>query len=376
MRDTLSCRRRLAVAGITTLSYLRSPFRRPRRPAGPAHPAAPPRPRPRPPLRPRSGLPGRRRSARTAPPSPPRTRRPQIQTAIAAANAIHTLPYVWGGGHRSFYASGYDCSGAVSYVLHAAGLLASPMTSGSLATSWGAARQGPLDHGLRQRQPRLHGDRGQALRHLLRRRPLEPGLRPALAQAEAQAARLHRQVLPGLLAPNAVAVGKYKLPGERLASAGLARQGRRSDIPSSAPVGVIRCAHPTPLTDRGEGGGVAATAASSEAEPGPGSSGEHADVRLVGVSKRYGDVVAVDSLDLEVKRGEFFTLLGPSGLGQDHDAADDRRLRGARRRAGRARRPGRHRRAAVRPLGQHGLPGLRPLPPHDRRARTSSTGCG
>ena len=34
------------------------------------------------------------------------------------------------------------------------------------------------------------------------------------------------------------------------------------------------------------------------------------------MSKRYGDVVAVDSLDLEVKRGEFFTLLGPSGSGK------------------------------------------------------------
>ena len=66
----------------------------------------------------------------------------QIQAAIAAANAIHTLPYVWGGGHRTFYDSGYDCSGAVSYVLHAAGLLASPMTSGGLATSWGAPGKG------------------------------------------------------------------------------------------------------------------------------------------------------------------------------------------------------------------------------------------
>jgi putative spermidine/putrescine transport system ATP-binding protein len=34
------------------------------------------------------------------------------------------------------------------------------------------------------------------------------------------------------------------------------------------------------------------------------------------VSKRYGEVVAVDSLDLEVGRGEFFTLLGPSGSGK------------------------------------------------------------
>jgi putative spermidine/putrescine transport system ATP-binding protein len=40
------------------------------------------------------------------------------------------------------------------------------------------------------------------------------------------------------------------------------------------------------------------------------------DIRLRGVSKRYGDVVAVSSVDLEVGRGEFFTLLGPSGSGK------------------------------------------------------------
>ncbi len=40
------------------------------------------------------------------------------------------------------------------------------------------------------------------------------------------------------------------------------------------------------------------------------------DVRLTGLTKRYGDVVAVDHIDLEVERGEFFTLLGPSGSGK------------------------------------------------------------
>jgi putative spermidine/putrescine transport system ATP-binding protein len=40
------------------------------------------------------------------------------------------------------------------------------------------------------------------------------------------------------------------------------------------------------------------------------------DVRLVGVRKTYGDVVAVDGVDLEVGGGEFFTLLGPSGSGK------------------------------------------------------------
>jgi putative spermidine/putrescine transport system ATP-binding protein len=40
------------------------------------------------------------------------------------------------------------------------------------------------------------------------------------------------------------------------------------------------------------------------------------DVRLVGVRKTYGDVVAVDRVDLEIETGEFFTLLGPSGSGK------------------------------------------------------------
>ena len=35
-----------------------------------------------------------------------------------------------------------------------------------------------------------------------------------------------------------------------------------------------------------------------------------------GVVKRYGDVVAVDGLDLEVLRGECFGLLGPNGAGK------------------------------------------------------------
>jgi len=40
------------------------------------------------------------------------------------------------------------------------------------------------------------------------------------------------------------------------------------------------------------------------------------DVRLAGVRKTYGDVVAVDHVDLEIAPGEFFTLLGPSGSGK------------------------------------------------------------
>jgi putative spermidine/putrescine transport system ATP-binding protein len=40
------------------------------------------------------------------------------------------------------------------------------------------------------------------------------------------------------------------------------------------------------------------------------------DVRLSGIRKTYGDVVAVDHVDLEIPAGEFFTLLGPSGSGK------------------------------------------------------------
>ncbi len=40
------------------------------------------------------------------------------------------------------------------------------------------------------------------------------------------------------------------------------------------------------------------------------------DVRLVDVVKRYGDVLVVDHINLEVQSGEFFTLLGPSGCGK------------------------------------------------------------
>ena len=60
----------------------------------------------------------------------------EVKDAIEAANSIRKKPYIYGGGHRSFKAKGYDCSGAVSYVLNAAGLLDSPLPSGSLM-KWG-----------------------------------------------------------------------------------------------------------------------------------------------------------------------------------------------------------------------------------------------
>jgi peptidoglycan hydrolase-like protein with peptidoglycan-binding domain len=53
----------------------------------------------------------------------PREAPQQVKDAIAAANRITSQPYRYGGGHGRWEDSGYDCSGAVSYALHGAGLL-------------------------------------------------------------------------------------------------------------------------------------------------------------------------------------------------------------------------------------------------------------
>lgn len=60
--------------------------------------------------------------------APPRAPR-KVKRMIAAANQLINKPYIYGGGHRSFYDHGYDCSGATSYVLHAGGLLDKPLVS-------------------------------------------------------------------------------------------------------------------------------------------------------------------------------------------------------------------------------------------------------
>src|SRR2546430_5693987 len=55
-----------------------------------------------------------------------------VKNAIWAANTLRRKPYVWGGGHGSFYDRGYDCSGTVSFALHGAGVLNSPVPSSDL----------------------------------------------------------------------------------------------------------------------------------------------------------------------------------------------------------------------------------------------------
>src|SRR3954447_2782867 len=42
----------------------------------------------------------------------------------------------------------------------------------------------------------------------------------------------------------------------------------------------------------------------------------HPDIHLAGVRKQFGEVTAVDGVDIEIRHGEFFTMLGPSGSGK------------------------------------------------------------
>jgi cell wall-associated NlpC family hydrolase len=72
-----------------------------------------------------------------APPDAPEA----VQKVINAANTIVGRPYIWGGGHASFYSYGYDCSGSVSFALFGGGLIPEPLTSGSLE-GWGAPGPG------------------------------------------------------------------------------------------------------------------------------------------------------------------------------------------------------------------------------------------
>ena len=66
---------------------------------------------------------------------------PAVQEIIWAANRIIGRPYVYGGGHRSFVSYGYDCSGTVSFALHGARLLRSPLDS-SQFMAWGRSGRG------------------------------------------------------------------------------------------------------------------------------------------------------------------------------------------------------------------------------------------
>jgi hypothetical protein len=72
---------------------------------------------------------------------PPQSAPPRVKAVIAAANKIRNKPYIYGGGHRTWWDRGYDCSGSVSFALRGGKFLSSPMPSGPLA-SWGMGGEG------------------------------------------------------------------------------------------------------------------------------------------------------------------------------------------------------------------------------------------
>jgi hypothetical protein len=65
-----------------------------------------------------------------------------VQEIIWAGNQLIGLPYIYGGGHASFVSPGYDCSGTVSFALHGAALVTTPMDSSEFM-GWG-------EHGVGQ----------------------------------------------------------------------------------------------------------------------------------------------------------------------------------------------------------------------------------
>jgi hypothetical protein len=52
-----------------------------------------------------------------------------VWRVISAGSRIATKPYKYGGGHGRYHDTGYDCSGSVSFALHFAGLLRTPLDS-------------------------------------------------------------------------------------------------------------------------------------------------------------------------------------------------------------------------------------------------------
>ena len=121
-------------------------------------------------------------------------------------------------------------------------------------------------------------------------------------------------------------------------------------------------ASPPPTFAAGTAGAIAGMAA-SVADRAP-------DVEILDVTKRFGDVVAVDQMTLRIARGEFYSFLGPSGCGKTTTLRMIAGFEQPTSRRDPARGPADRRRAALPAQRQHRLPALRPVPAHGRGPRT------
>jgi cell wall-associated NlpC family hydrolase len=90
-----------------------------------------------PPAKPELLVPGSRARYVAGLAAAPMSAPPVVQQMVWASNQIIGLPYIWGGGHASFTAAGYDCSGTVSFALHGGALLRTPEDSSEFM-HWGS----------------------------------------------------------------------------------------------------------------------------------------------------------------------------------------------------------------------------------------------
>ena len=121
---------------------------------------------------------------------PPASAPDAVKNAIYAANQITNKPYRYGGGHRRFQDSGYDCSGSVSFALRGGKFLKRPLHS-SAFMRWGEPGPGQWITVYTNPGHAYVDDRRAAVRHV------GPGrARPALAQERALEPARTRRATP------------------------------------------------------------------------------------------------------------------------------------------------------------------------------------
>jgi hypothetical protein len=100
-------------------------------------PVTAPAPAPAAPAKPQLLVPGSRARYVNGIAAAPMSAPPAVQQIIWSGDQIIGLPYIFGGGHKSFTSPGYDCSGTVSFALHGASLLKTPEDSSEFER-WGS----------------------------------------------------------------------------------------------------------------------------------------------------------------------------------------------------------------------------------------------